>query len=601
MKKIIIRMNGMMLVMAFIALIFTSCSEDDNRAYERAQIVGVKVDGELFTPAEASDTETKVVIPAGRDLSQAKLQVLVANGELMNFRNDAEYDCRKPLSMSLQGYDGTVVDMRLRIQSAPKLLSFIIKGITVPAEDIHESSSSLIIQVPKNTDLTTLEVTMEFANGTLLDFENGKVKDYSQPCKFTLKGVDEETVYPYELMITTETVGPASINAITVNGVKSDSVVVKDKKIVPYIPSFIDFTSVDVELAVGYGNKIDPAFTGKALNLMTGDNKVKVTGTNGVVTEFVIGVPQLSFKPTIAMKYSELGFGANDLTAVGFSGNYLLAGNYTSATKTPAYYDFKGNKAGSMDATGVNATGYGFRKFATDDKGAILALSLGMSAGEQWIYKWDNVSGKGKEYISFSKASLGVDYSPRSGGINITGSLDGDATIIMTIAQKTDIFIWKVTGGVLNPVPQKAFFPYSGASYYWSVISMPAGMDGYIGFVTNPKIDDAGVICLSNTMSETQRVNGFYATDGKTIRYKNHIYLAYVAYNSTDSKGYMRICDITDGQKSSYQNPIFEQEMPETGANANGTMDADFTVIDGKLHVAFACTNLGLYLYIFDK
>ena len=491
--------------------------------------------------------------------------------------------------------------MHLRILSAPKLLSFIIKGITIPVEDIHESAASLIIQVPKNTDLTALEVTMEFANGTLLDFENGIVKDYSQPCKFSLKGVDEETIYPYELMITTETVGPASINAITVNGVKSDSVVIKDGKIVPYIPSFIDFTSVDVELAVGYGNKIDPSFTGQALNLMTGDNKVKVTGTNGIVTEFVIGVPKLSFKPAVAMKYSELGYGANDLTAVGFSGNYLLTGNYTSATKTPAYYDFAGKKIGVVDVTGVNATGYGFRKFATDDKGAILALSLGMSAGEQWIYKWDNVSSQGKEYISFSKASLGVDYNPRSGGINVMGSLDGDATIILTIAQKTDVFVWKVTGGVLNPVPQKMFFPYSGASYYWSVISMPTGVDGYIGFVTNSKIENAGVICLSNTMSETQKITGFYATDGKTIRYKGHVYLAYVAYNSSTSKGYMRICDITDGQKSSYQNPIFEQEMEEKGANANGTMDADFAIIDGKLHAAFACTNLGLYLYIFDK
>lgn len=599
MKKIIIRMNELMFVMAFISFLFVACSEDDNRTYERAQIVGVKVDGELFTPADVSDAETRVIVPAGRDLSQAKLQVLVANGELMNFRNDIEYDCRKPIAMYLQGYDGTSVETKLRIQSAPKLLSFIIKGITVPAEDIHESATSLIIQVPKKTDLTALEVIMEFANGTLMDFENGIAKDYTQPCKFSLKGVDEETVYPYELMITTETVGPASINALTVNGVKSDSVVVKDEKLIAYIPSLMNFTSVDVELTAGYGNKIDPAFTGKGLNLMTGDNKVKVTGTNGVVTEFVIGVPKLSFRPAFALKYSELGFGANDLCAVGFSGNYLLAGNYTSPTKAPVYFDFSGTKAGNIDMTGVNATGYGFRKFATDDKGAILALSLGMSAGEQWIYKWDNVSGIGKEYISFSKASLGVDYNPRSGGINITGSLDGEATIILTIAQKTDIFIWKVAGGVLNPVPQRYSFPYSGASYYWSVISMPAGIDGYIGFVTNTQLDNAGVVCLSNTMGETQRISGFYATDGKVIRYKDRLYLAYVAHSN--SKGIMRICDITDGQKSSYENPVFEQVMEETGGNANGTMDADLAIIDGKLNVAFACTNLGLYLYTFDK
>lgn len=599
MKKIIIRMNELMFVMAFISFIFASCSEEDNRSYECVQIVGVKINGELFTPENVSDAETRVAIPAGRDLSQVKLQVLVANGELVNFQNDTEYDCRKPISISLQGYDGVSVETKLRIQSAPKLLSFIIKGITVPAEDIHESATSLIIQVPEATDLTSLEVTMEFANGTLIDFENGIAKDYTQPCKFSLKGVDEETIYPYELMITTETVGPASINALTVNGVKTDSVIVKDKKIIPYVPSFMDFTSVDVELTVGYGNKIDPAFTGKGLNLMMGDNKVKVTGTNGVVTEFVIGVPQLSFKPTFALKYSQLGFGANDLTAVGFSGNHVLVGNYTSSTKMPVYYDFTGKKVGAIDATGVNATGYGFRKFATDDKGVILALSLGMSAGEQWIYKWDNVSGKGKEYISFSKASLGVDYNPRSGGLNISGSLDGDATIVLTIAQKTDIFIWKVTGGVLNPIPQKYSFPYSGASYYWSVIAMPAGTDGYIGFVTNTQLDNAGIVCLSNTMGETQRISGFYATDGKVIRYKNRLYLAYVAHSN--SKGIMRICDITDGQKASFQNPVFEQVMEETGANANGTMDADFAVVDGKLHVAFVCTNLGFYLYMFDK
>ncbi len=32
-----------------------------------------------------------------------------------------------------------------------------------------------------------------------------------------------------------------------------------------------------------------------------------------------------------------------------------------------------------------------------------------------------------------------VDYNPRAAGINVTGSLDGDATIVLTIAQKTDV------------------------------------------------------------------------------------------------------------------------------------------------------------------
>lgn len=33
---------------------------------------------------------------------------------------------------------------------------------------------------------------MEFANGTLKDFQNGVEKDYTNPCKFSLLGVDEK-------------------------------------------------------------------------------------------------------------------------------------------------------------------------------------------------------------------------------------------------------------------------------------------------------------------------------------------------------------------------------------------------------------------------
>ncbi|MBQ8502035.1 MAG: hypothetical protein IJ494_07055 [Bacteroides sp.] len=601
MKKIMIQMTKMLMMVACLSLSFVACSDDDdNRAYEGATIVGVKVNGTLFTPSETTTAETKVPVNAGTDLSNAKLQVLVANGQLVNFENGTEFDCRKPLAVTLQGYDGKTVETKLRIVSAPKLQSFIIKGLTIPSSDIHESSTAIIVQVPEDTDLTALEVTMEFANGTLQNFTNGVEKDYTEAHTFSLLGTDEETVYPYELMITTETVGPASITAMEVNGILTDSVVVKEGNVVvPYVPSLMDFTSVNVELVTGYGNKVDEAFTGTGLNLLSGANKVTVTGTNGIPTEFTIGVPQLSFKPIIEKTTGEMNIGGNGLGAVGFSGNYVLTTDNTTA-QTPAYFDLAtGERVGNLTTSGVSTAGYGFRKFATDDKGAVLALSLGMGSGEQWIYKYDSATDDaGETYISFSKASLGVDYAPRSAGINICGSLDGNATIIMPIAQKQDVFVWKVTNGVLNPTPQHYTFPYSGASYYWSVIAMPDS-DNFLGFVTNNSLENAGVVGLSKTMSETFRYSGFYATDGKVIKYNGRTYLAYTAHNN--NKATMCLCDITDGQLTSYQNPIFKKVMKVEGGNGNATMDADFTVIDGKLHVAFSCTNIALYVYAFDK
>lgn len=44
---------------------------------------------------------------------------------------------------------------------------------------------------------------------------------------------------------------------------------------------------------------------------------------------------------------------------------------------------------------------------------------------------------------------------------------------------------------------------------------MPASQKGYLGFVTNATMDKSGVVCMSDMMSETQRISGFSVTDGK--------------------------------------------------------------------------------------
>lgn len=98
MKNILIKLNGALLFIAlFFTTMFVSCSDDDdNRSFETVRIVGVKIDSKLFTPSVITETETVVEVPAGKDLSNSKLQVLVANGELQNFVNEVEYDVGSP-------------------------------------------------------------------------------------------------------------------------------------------------------------------------------------------------------------------------------------------------------------------------------------------------------------------------------------------------------------------------------------------------------------------------------------------------------------------------------------------------------------------------
>lgn len=598
-------MNGMMLIVAFFSVMFISCSEDeDNRTYENVQIVGVKINNELFTPSTASEGEIIIVIPAGRNLTKAKLQVLVANGELIDFVNGTEYDCRKPMSISMRGYDGTATDTKLRIQSAPKLALFIIKGMTIPNEDIHESLNSLIVQVPKDTDLTALEATMEFTNGTLMDFENGKPLDYTQSRTFNVKGMDDETVYPYDFIITTEKVGPATIKSLTINEVITDSIAFKDPKtlvLTPYIPSLIDFSSVDVTLEVGYGNKVDAGFNGKGLNLLTGQNKVKVTGTDGIVKEFTIGIPQLSLKPVFTKNYANMGLAVNDLSAVTLSGSYAVAAHYSIGSKMPVYYDFSGQKvgtfAGDISTMTVGNKGHGMRIVASDDNGIVLSSALGMDANEQYIYRWDTPTSQPVQYISFSKASLGVTYSPRVAGINITGSLTGNAIIVMANAGNADVFVWTVTGGVLNNTPQKLAAPYTNSNY-WNVDPLPVGMPGYVGAFVGNSV--SGILSLTNTLGENFKLSDISSTDCSTCKYKNRLYLAYIAH-SNDKGAIIRVCDITVGDVASYQNPIFDSLIPYPAANGNMSMGVDLAVVNGKLYALFGDTNVGMSLYCLEK
>lgn len=592
MKRLINLIFGFTCFIALLTITFVACSDDEeNRAYEAVQIVGVKVNGELYTPSSVKEDETTVLIPSGVNLSKAKLQLLVVNGTA-NLLDEQEYDARKPLDITLNGFDGTTFQTKLRIQSPPKLVSFIIERMTLPNSDIHAGTNSLIIQVPEETDLTSLKVTMEYVNGTILDFENGKELDYTNPRNFSIKGVDEETIYNYEFIITTEKVGPAAIKSLFINGIETDYVLTDDKNVVtPYIPALMDFTSVDVELTTGFGNRVNPDFTGRDLNLMTGENKVSVTGSNGIVTEFTIGMPQISSEPIFKKDYTELaGFGSDNLISVGFSDSYIIAGNHSSAKKTPAYFNFAGELIGNLDATNIGINAHGIRIMATDDKGNILGTSLGLSGDKPILYRWDNVTAQPIEFVSYAGSAIGESATPRLAGLGIVGDLNGNAKIVATKAQSVDVFVWTVTGGVINPTPQKYTFPVATPSYYWSIVPMPVGMEGYMGFFSTSATN--GLIWMNSTMGEVLRSSGVRTSGGSVIKIGNRVYMAYTAY-SGESKGVMRIYDLTDGK----YNQLFNNTMEATGANGNGTASASLMVKDGELYAVFGCTGSGLYFY----
>ena len=598
----------------FSLFMLSSCevSYRDDRAFEPAKIAAVRVNNVLYTITNNADNEAKVILPAGVDLTTAKTELLVANGQLVNFENGVPRDVSKPIEIQINGEDGASSIWKLIVQSPPKLISLDVVGLPLSKDKIHFGKTTIIVEVPLGTNITNLAVSYEFLNGKMTNFTNGTPKDYTTnittpPFKLQVLGADESTVYSYDVIYTSDPVGPAQIKGMLINGTETSEMLIIDatKNIIqPVVPYLSNFSDATIQLITGFGNIVDANFKTTNLDLLK-SIKVKVTGTNGVETEFTIMNPLIKNTPILDKPHASFGFAANAGSSAAWSGNNIvIATNAMSAGAVAALginaYDLSGNYLNGLSKTGTNFDGgavTGIRKLATDDDGKILGVQLGAGAGAATtlsIIKWNSITDPAPtNYITYTQTSLGLTYAPRSAGINISGSLDGNATISVPMAQKTDVFVWTVTNGVLNPIPAVKSFPYTGTGFYYSVQPYE---NGFIGAATGTNF--SGINVMSSSLSETAKITGNVTTDAKTITYKGRKYIAYVAF--IGGKHVFRIVDFTVPNVYSLENPIMSI-TGNTVSNANNTVDADFRIINNKLHVLFYGTNDRLVVYKLEQ
>lgn len=598
----------------FSLFMLSSCEVNyrDDRAFEPAKIAAVRVNNVLYTIIDTGTNEAKVILPPGVNLKNAKTELLVANGQAVNFENGIPRDLSIPIDIQITGDDGVSSTWKLIVQSPPLLVSLDVVGLPLSKDKINFGKTTIIVQIPVGTDITNLAVSYGFLNGTLKNFINGTPKDYTitptkPPFKLQVTGADGVTVYSYDVIFTSDAVGPAQIKGMIINGDTTSEMLIIDaaKNIVqPVVPFLTNFSNSTIQLIVGFGNVVDANFKTTNVDVLK-EIKVKVTGTNGVETEFTIRNPLISNTPVLERSHATLNFAANAGSSAGWSGNNIvIATNAMNAGAIPVLginaYDLAGNYLNGLAKTGTNFDGgavTGIRKLATDDDGKILGVQLGAGAGATTtltIFKWNSITDPAPTaYITYTQTSLGLAYAPRSAGISITGSLDGNATITVPIATKTDVFVWTVTNGVLNPTPVARSFPYTATGNYFSV--QPTE-DGFVGAATGVNFN--GVNLMGTSLTESAKISGSATSDAKTITYKGRKYIAYVAF--VNSKHVFRIIDFTAANTYSLENPI----MNITGAtvgNGNITVDADFKIINNKLHVLFYGTNDRLAVYKLEQ
>jgi len=594
----------------FSILLCECSSKTDERLFQAPKIVGVVINGVLYLPTDTNNIAT-VVLPAGTDLTNMKVGILATNCTVQNFANNTQMDVTKPLTVTLNGQDGSVNNWTVQIQSPPKLLSLTIEGLVIDPSKIFVSATSLAVQVPEGTDLSALKVSLDFVNGTLQDFTNGQSMNYSNtdvdPMVIHVLGIDGITVYPYQFVVTTKPVGPASIESMTINGLPTDSVIVTDSVndiVTPYVHGLTDFTSANVTLAVGFGNTIDPSFTGQGLNLLTGNPTVKITNSVGITVTFTIGTPQVSLPALCTVSQSAIpGTNNTSVRGAALSGMNVVLSAQNSSVGCGYVYDFTGAQQTSIAIPTSPAPLWGLHKVASDDDGVMLFSDLGLSAATETVFKCDNVTGTMTPYIQFTGASLGSSTSSfRNGGIKIQGELSGNAIITLTAANTNEVYVWTVTGGVLNQTPAKYSSPYS-FSNYWTVTPTSSDPSTAKYIVTGAGSTFNGLTYASNPGSGTSLASAFEIsnsnlTECAVTTFNGRIYMAYTYLVNNGVGVQLCLFDITDGSQNAFKSPIMNILWSDINASiGNATMATDIKVINGKLYVLYMQTSVGFKVF----
>ncbi|MDR0542224.1 MAG: hypothetical protein LBH19_08410 [Dysgonamonadaceae bacterium] len=586
------------------AFFLNACSHsEDSRIYEPAQIVAVYVNGEMVGSNRllTDPQQTTVTLDPGTDLTRLKVRVTTINGEPVDFPNDVERDYTQPVDVKIHSYNGPDVTVKFHIISRPLLVDFYIEGISIPQENIHFGVSSIIAQVPEKTNVTALKVTMGFKNGTVSGFTNGTAVNYTQPVDFQVTGVDG-TVYPYQLIITDQPVGPASIRSLTANTAEAANLEIDaNGNVQVYFKTLTNFASAALTIQSGFGNEFVDFTNGTAVNLWTSP-KVKIKGSDGVIKEFTFKAPKQSLTETCRKTPAEMEFGADGGASLCFSGNYIVASTH-NGTAGIHYYDLAGKKVGTMvlpaDVNMGNAI-TGLRKIASDDKGAIIAVNLaaGGAVGTAYhIYKWNNVTDANPVVLcSFTASELGLTAT-RTNGINVQGSLDGNAVITVPITTSKVVLKWTVQNGALvNAKPETVSLENeSNFGNYSSVEQYPGKATTWVGALATSNFSGLRAYLGS---APAVSVSGS-TTDLRMKVIDGRVYLAHTVWSSGSAKHIFNFRDVTDDNDAAYRyNMLDDNAFIATASNGNATNDADFGMIDGKWYVAYLGTNGGVVCYL---
>lgn len=597
-----------------LASLFVACkdSSSDTRIWEPAIIGAVYINSQtasLYDASQASEVATfesdyenlTIRLPKGTDMTELRMRLTPINGELIDFPTDIPTDFSLPRDLKVRSYNDKDVIIKMRVISLPLLYQlYIDDGVEIIKSFV--SDNSIVVQVAEGTALDALRVTLNFKNGTLDGFTNGTEIDYSDGNEvvFNVVGPDGAK-YPFTLLITDKEVGEAKVTQVSVNGEDASELSIDaNGNVQTVFNKLLDFSNATLNIKTAPGDKFIDFENGSKVNLMGDGVTVKLKGLDGIVRTFKLQKPFITPLKAFVKTQEELGYSVNSGAAVCFSGQYVVASSYAGNAGIN-YYDLEGTYKGSLTLPANVSMGSvvtGLRKIASDDDGNILGVNLaagGSASTAYHIYKWNGVNDtQPAVYCSFTAANLGFS-SPRTSGISVQGSLNGDAVITVVLYGTKSVLKWEVkSGSLVSSEPTVLVLDNAqNFNYYSSIEPYPGNRDLLVGAVLLSGTGSFAGIRVYDNFSTKLEVAGS-ASDLRLKKINDRVYLAYCEWKSPNH--ILHLSDVTDGKLDSYSHNMLSSTMNvlPTGANANATNDADIAVIDGKSYAVYIGTNGGI-------
>lgn len=204
----------LVLIIAVFAFTFSSCQKEDLKS-DKKMITAFTVLSVNGTINESEHT-IDVVLPYGTDVTSLTPAITVSEAATVFPASNTTQNFTSPVTYTVTAEDNSkqtyIVTVTVLQSDNSKMLTFDFDGLTPAVKGIiSEVNKTVSLEVPRETDVTTLVPTITISEKATVVPASGSAQNFTNPLMYTVTAQDGSET-KYEITVSFE---PSSVNFIT--------------------------------------------------------------------------------------------------------------------------------------------------------------------------------------------------------------------------------------------------------------------------------------------------------------------------------------------------------------------------------------------------